>query len=222
MSHAKFPHKGNKKDVFHAFMVQYATYDGAEEIPCITTSKMLPERVVPFSKSLKVNDYDQWVVFYENDEKITLIWNAPQKYINVLKRFKGVITPDFSLYRKMPIVMQKWSTYQGKAIGAWLQNEGIEVIPNVRFADERSYSFCFSGVEKNSTVAVGTHGCIKRRIDRAYFEQGFAEMVKQLTPQTVIVYGAAPDDIFGKYQKAGIRIIQFDSDYAIQHRKVGA
>ena len=118
--------------------------------------------------------------------------------------------------------MQKWSTYQGKAIGVWLQNEGIEVIPNVRFADERSYSFCFDGVEKNSTVAIGTHGCIKKLTERAYFEKGLAERVKQLQPKTIIVYGAVPAPIFGKYREMGIRTIQFDSEYAVSHKVVRA
>lgn len=44
--------------------------------------------------------------------------------------------------------MQKWSTYQGRALAHWWGENGMEVIPNVRFADERSYEFCFSGIEK--------------------------------------------------------------------------
>lgn len=101
----------------------------------------------------------------------------------------------------------------------WLQENGIEIIPNVRFADERSYDFCFDGVEKNNTVAIGTHGCIKKLTDRAYFEKGLAEMEEQLQPQTIIVYGAAPDQIFGKYKEMGIHIIQFDSEFATAHKK---
>lgn len=210
------------KDVFHAFLVEKAEYAGCEEIPCIKTSTFLPKKVITFSKALTTKDYDQWVIFYEHDAKIVRLWNNPRKYIDVLKKFKGIITPDFSLYRNMPLVMQKWATYQGKAIGVWLQNEGIEVIPNVRFSDERSYQFCFDGIEKHSTVAIGTHGCIKKLTDRAFFEKGLAEMVKQLQPKTIIVYGAAPDLIFKKYKEMGIQIIQFESDYATTHKVVSA
>lgn len=210
------------KDVFHAFLVEKANYEGTEEIPCIKTSILIPQKVITFSKALTSTDYDQWVVFYEQDERFIRLWNKPHKYLNILKNFQGVITPDFSLYRNMPLVMQKWATYQGKALGVWLQNEGIEIIPNVRFADERSYDFCFDGVEKNSTVAIGTHGCIKKLTDRAYFEKGLSEMVEQLQPKIIIVYGAAPDYIFGKYKEMGIRIIQFDSEYAVSHKAVSA
>lgn len=31
-------------DVFHAFLVEKADYDGIEEIPCIKTSRLLPAR----------------------------------------------------------------------------------------------------------------------------------------------------------------------------------
>lgn len=210
------------KDVFHAFLVENANYEGTEEIPCIKTSNLLPQKVVTFSKAITSTDYDQWVVFYEHDERFIRLWNKPHKYLSILKKFKGVITPDFSLYRNMPLVMQKWATYQGKALGVWLQNEGVEIIPNVRFADERSYAFCFDGVEKNSTVAIGTHGCIKKLTDRAYFEKGLAEMVERLHPHTIIVYGVAPNYIFGKYKETGIRIIQFDSEFAVSHKAVSA
>lgn len=210
------------KDVFHAFLVEKADFDGIEEIPCIKTSRLLPERVISFSKAIKSKDYNQWVVFYEHDIKIARIWNNPKNYINILKKYIGIITPDFSLYRNMPLVMQKWSTYKGKAIGVWLQNMGVEVIPNIRFADERSYDFCFNGVEKHSTVAIGTHGCIKKLIDRNYFEKGLATMVEYLQPTTIIVYGSAPEYIFRKYKEKGIGIIQFDSEYAVAHKKVSS
>ena len=70
----------------------------------------------------------------------------------------------------MPLVMQMWNTYRGRAVACWLQNNGVEVIPNVRFGDERTFSFCLDGIEENKTVAVGTHGCIKRKEDKIFFK----------------------------------------------------
>lgn len=118
--------------------------------------------------------------------------------------------------------MQMWNTYRGRAIATWLQNNGIEVIPNVRFGDERTFSFCFDGVEENKTVAVGTHGCIKNKIDREYFIKGLEELVKQLSPKTIIVYGAAPDEIFKKYTDMGIDIIPFESEFSKSRKQVTA
>ena len=123
----------------------------------------------------------------------------------------------------MPLVMQQWNTYRSRAIGHWLQENGIPVIANVRWGDERTYDLCCAGVPRKSTIAVGSHGCIKLVREREFFKQGLAYAVKKLRPQTIIVYGTAPDAVFDEYRKAGIRIIQFDSDYMAAHRKaVGA
>lgn len=214
----------SKNDVFRAFLVKNADYDGYIELPCIKTSIKLPNRLITFSKAMAKNndDYDYWVIFYENDKDFDRIWHNPKKYLPKLKKFNGVISPDFSLYRNMPLVMQMWNTYRGRALAVWLQNNGIEVIPNVRFNDERTYEFCFCGIDKNSTVAVGTHGCIKKKEDRQYFKDGMQELVKRLSPKNIIVYGAAPDEIFKPYKDMGINIIAFESEFSKTRRQVTA
>lgn len=211
-------------NVFHSFLVEKADYDGYFELPKIRTSSQLPDRVITFSKAMARtwNDFDCWVMFYEHDVNFERLWHNPKQYLAKLKKFKGIISPDFSLYRNMPLCMQMWNTYRGRAIAVWLQNNGVEIIPNVRFNDERTYEFCFDGIEKFKTVAVGTHGCIKNRIDKDYFKDGLAEMVRRLSPRTIIVYGAAPDDIFKKYRDASINIMPFESEFSKSRKQVTA
>ncbi|MDP4119239.1 MAG: DUF4417 domain-containing protein [Bacillota bacterium] len=208
--------KFNNYDVFHAFLVEDADYEGLFEMPKVRTSRFIPDKVITFSKAMSkaCTDFDSWVIFYEHDTKFERLWNNPKAYLKKLKKFKGVISPDFSLYRNMPLCMQIWNTYRNHALAAWLQNNGIEIIPNVRFNDERTYLFCFDGIEKNKTVAVGTHGCLKLKEDKAYFETGLAELVKRLSPKNIIVYGAAPNSIFKSYKGAGINIIRFESEFS--------
>jgi len=203
-------------DVFNSFLVENADYDGYIELPVVKTSALLPDKVITFSKAMSKtwNDFDCWVVFYEHDRNFERLWNNPRQYLSKLKKFKGVISPDFSLYRNMPLCMQMWNTYRGRAIAVWLQNNGIEIIPNVRFGDERTFSFCFDAVEENKTVAVGTHGCIKRREDKIFFKVGLARLVQRLSPKTIIVYGRAPDSIFKPYKDMGINIIAFESEFS--------
>ena len=55
--------------------------------------------------------------------------------------------------------------------------------------------------------------------EREFFIKGLDYVIRKLHPKTIIVYGAAPDAVFSKYSSAGIRILQFDSDYMIAHRK---
>lgn len=200
------------KDVFRAFLVKNATYDGSLEMPCIKSIDAVPNKLIVFSKAIRSKDFNGFVHFFEDDVYFERIWNQPNKYLPILKRFDGVITPDFSLYRDMPLVMQEWNTYRSRAIGHWLQENGIPVIPNIRFADERSYSFCCDGIAKGGTIAIGSHGCVKVNIERIYFEKGLREIIKKLEPKRLVVYGATPDCIFGDYIKSGIEIIQYDSD----------
>ncbi len=200
------------KDVFRAFLVKNATYDGSLEMPCIKSIDAVPNKLIVFSKAIRSKDFNGFVHFFEDDVYFERIWNQPNKYLPILKRFDGVITPDFSLYRDMPLVMQEWNTYRSRAIGHWLQENGIPVIPNIRFADERSYSFCCDGIAKGGTIAIGSHGCVKVNIERIYFEKGLREIIKKLEPKRLVVYGATPDCIFGDYIKSGIEIVQYDSD----------
>ena len=205
-------------------MVNNAEYAGDMEMPRIRTSKEIPSRLVTFSKAMsqKWNDFDCWVVFYEHDQKFEKLWRNPKKYLNKLKKFRGVISPDFSLYRNMPLCMQVWNAYRGRALASWFQETGIEVIPNVRFGDERTYFFCFDGIEKNKTVSVGTHGCIKKKEDKLFFKIGLAQMVHKLSPETIIVYGRAPDSIFKTYKDMGIKVIAFESEFSKSRKQVTA
>ena len=211
-------------DVFHAFLVENADYDGYYEMPRIRGCDEIPSGVITFSKAMAGNmhNFDQWVVFYEHDRNFERLWNNPRAYLDKLKKFRGIISPDFSIYRNMPLCMQLWNTYRGRALAHWLQENGIKVIPNVRFNDERTYDFCFDGIEKDKTVSVGTHGCIKRRADKAYFKAGLSELVKRLSPKNIIVYGAAPDEIFKEYKDSGINIIAFESEFSKSRKQVNA
>ena len=214
----------NNYDVFHSFLVEKADYDGYFELPKIRTSSRLPDRVITFSKAMAKawNDFDCWVMFYEHDVKFERLWHNPKQYLAKLKKFKGIISPDFSLYRNMPLCMQMLNTYRGRAIAVWLQNNGVEIIPNVRFGDERTFSFCFDAVEEYKTVAVGTHGCIRRKEDKIFFKIGLARMVQKLSPKTIIVYGSAPDSIFKPYMDMGIDIIAFESEFSKARKQVTA
>ena len=207
------------KDVFHAFLVEGADFAGELEIPRTEYTDAIPERLIPFSKAVSGHDFDAWVHFFEDDSAFERLWNNPNRYLPILQRYRGVIMPDFSLYRDMPLVQQQWNVYRSRAIGHWLYKNGVPVIPNIRFGDERTYELCCCGVPRGGTIAVGSHGCIKITRERECFQRGLAYVVERLQPQTIIVYGTAPDAVFGRYRKAGIRIIQFESDYSVAHSK---
>lgn len=206
--------RSNCKDVFNSFLVHLAVYAGIFEFPVIRATHKIPNRLIPFSKALSSIDYDQWVHFYEDDYLFEKLWDNPQKYLDILKRFNGVILPDFSLYRDMPLVMQLWNIYRSRAIGHWLQENGITVIPNIRYGDKRTYKCCCDGIDTHCVIAVGSHGTLKNKVDRKIFVNGLESVVSRLHPTVIVVYGSAPDSIFDKYRAQGICIVSFDSEFS--------
>lgn len=191
-------------DGFSPKLVEKAIFDGKYEMPLIKKEKIPEIKILlPFDKknSLKgKKENDATIHFYIFDSAFKRIVNHPEKYKDELSKFNSIISPDFSIYRDMPLATQISNTYLNRAIGAYYQSNGIKVIPNIRWGDSRTYSFCFDGVEKNGTYAIGTYGTLKKKVDRYYFEKGLEVFFKKLEPETVYIYGAMPDKIFSKYQ----------------------
>ena len=75
---------------------------------------------------------------------------------------------------------------------------------------------------RSRVIAVGSHGCIKLLNERKYFINGLKYVIDKLKPQTIVVYGATPDEVFAQYKEAGIEILQFDSDFMQSRKAVGA
>jgi len=167
---------------------------------------------------VKSKKFDQWVHFYIHDKNFERLWNNPKQYLNLLKHYQGVITPDFSLYRELPLAMQIWNTYRNRALAYWLQNNDISIIPNIRWSDERSYEFAFEGIEQGGTVAISTNGCIRNKTDRYFFKKGLVNMIESLKPDTIVNYSYTPDDIFDLCKEQGIEVIQIEN-YALTVRK---
>lgn len=209
----------DKKDVFNSFLVKDAMYDGEIEIPKITTSNLLPEKVISFSKAKSGRGCDSWIHFYEQDSRFECFWNNPQRYLPIIKRYKGIISPDYSLYYDMPLCMQMWNIYRGRALAHWLNENGVDVIPNIRWGDNRTFEMSCLGVEGGKTIAVGTHGCIKTVIERNMFIAGFDYVVNRLEPQTIVVYGRLPDKIFNLARMQGIQLIPFESEFGVSHKR---
>jgi len=210
--------KRQRSDVFKSGFVQDAYFSQVYEFPLLKQATGKPYKAIPFDKATRSTKYDHWIHFYIHDKQFECVWNNPKQYLNMLKRFAGVITPDFSLYRSLPLAMQIWNTYRSRAIAYWLQSNGISIIPNIRWGDERTYAFAFEGIEKGGTVAVSTNGCIKKKLDRYYFIKGLDKMVETLKPDTIINYSYAPDDIFTPYRNQGIEIIPIEN-YILTVRK---
>lgn len=103
-----------------------------------------------------------------------------------------------------------------RAFGYWYGTIcGHAVINNVRWGTPETYGYCFEGIPKNSIVAIGTVGGSPRKLaDRRRFTEGLSEMIRTLSPHTVIVYGSADYPCFKELEKQGIKIIAYQGKTA--------
>lgn len=207
------------KDVFKSFLVEDAMFSGKLEMPTLHPEYRIPKTALPFSQAISSKEKQIWVHFYEDDSKFERIWNNPKRYIQILKQYDGVISPDFSVYRDMPLVMQFWNIYRSRAIANALQSAGKPVIPNIRFGDERTWEACCLGIPKNSAISIGSHGNLRDADDRRHFKAGLQYVTRALHPSTLVVYGSAPDSIFQFVRDEGVTIVTLESRFSQTHKE---
>lgn len=215
-------------DGFNPELAEGVRFEGIFQFPAIEPLREIayPKYLVPFSERNKItNPAEAFVVFYEHDDKFADIIGNPYAYINDLARFAGVISPDNSLYRDMPLAVQIANIYRNRLIGSFLQRNGIPVVANLRWSDERTYSkelfgeaIAFSSAPKHSVVAVGCYGCIRGEENKKYFIDGFLAMLGELGPEAVIIYGKLPDDII-KLLCIRTKLIVYNDWTSVRHGK---
>lgn len=158
------------------------------EIPFIQKQNFRVKELIAFNYAMNQPEYEKTVHFFLSDDQFLRLWNKPWNYLDLLKQFKGVFSPDFSLYRMYPLVFQLYNVYRNRMLGAFWQANGINVIPTVGWSDERSYEFCFLGIEKGSTVIVSSLGVHADKEAKKYFNKGYKEMLKRIEPKKIILY----------------------------------
>ena len=135
--------------------------------------------------------------FFLDDYRFERCWRKPDSQIEELKKYDGVLSPDFSMYTNYPQAMQIWQVYRNRWCACYWQSLGIKVIPTISWSDEQSFKYCFLGVQKGSTVAIGTVGVLNDEYAKTLFMQGFKEMLKQLEPKEILIYGNKLSELEG-------------------------
>ena len=182
-------------------------------MPVMKPTQTVGDRMLRFADWKECDNPAEYIAhFYYDDYKFIAAWREPEKYIERLKRFKAVVSPDFSLYTDFPRALQILSCYRRQWCGAYWQSLGIDVIPDVVWGDKESFEYCFDGIPKKGTVAVSTVGV---RRDAAWnnkegdmFKAGYDEMMNRLEPTTVLLYGSMIEGLEGNI----IRIPSFYED----------
>jgi hypothetical protein len=136
---------------------------------------------------------DKTVHFFIDDYKFSRVFPNPAPYTTRLKQYKQIISPDFSLYTDMSFTRQLHSTYMRRYCSVFWQSHGITVIPAITWGDERSFEFCFDGIEQGMVVAVSALG--SKKIKKLWLA-GFKAMCEKIYPSKVLCYCTPFDEAF--------------------------
>lgn len=169
-------------------------YDGSRaagkyQMPMILAQNAEPEELMSFNYVLSSKKRDCGVHFYIDDYQFERMWNSPKQYIDKLKEFECVLTPDFSLYLDMPMAMKIWNVYRSHLIGQMMQDAGITVVPTLTWAEPATYDFAFDGIEQGGTVSVSTIGVKMDDENKTIWYNGMTEALRRIRPKGVLVYG---------------------------------
>ncbi len=210
-------------DGFQSHLTTGAFLVGAPGIPMLMDlqNTQIPKGLIPFAKIRTCSDKHKYVHFYMHDKEFSRVLTATTRYLEDLKLYDGVITPDCSLLINQAPCLQQANTYMNRAVGFFLQKNGIPVIPNIRWSDESSFDYCFLGVPKHSIVCISTHGCICTKAQRHMFQLGMRAMLEELEPSSVLIHGRMPDDIFGEFAGT-VEMHRYPSAFELTHQKRGA
>ena len=129
-----------------------------------------------------------WESINQHDREFSRVLTATTRYLDLLKLYDGVITPDCSMQIRQAPCLQQTNTYMNRAVGYFLQRNGIPVIPNIRWSDESSFDYCFLGVYPGSIVCISTHGCIQSKEQKRIYKTGLEAMLEAIRPCQVLVH----------------------------------
>lgn len=167
------------------------------QMPVIKNDGFIPDDLIGFNYAKTSKNKHAGIHFFVDDYQFERVWNKPDAYADVLSEYECVLTPDFSLYLDMPMPTKIWNVYRSRQIGAYYQSLGLKVIPTMSWAEEATFEFCFRGVPKGSVVAVSTIGVKDDNNALRIWRDGMAEMIRQIEPSTILVYGGELDFDYG-------------------------
>lgn len=84
--------------------------------------------------------WSPWGVFktknihcYTDDYRFEGCWSNPQNALQRVLNLNFVISPDFSVYKNAPSIVNRWQLYRSLAVFSFWQNMGVRVIPSINW-----------------------------------------------------------------------------------------
>lgn len=174
--------------------LSYAQFegDGIYDIPMMLPTHIDNLEDIPlqgFNFALKEKHPENiGVHFFLHDYQFERVWKYPDRYVECLKKFAFVLSPQFSTYEDMPKCLKIYNVYRNRWCGRYWQEHGIKVIPTFAWGGDYDFEWCFDGLPKHSTIAVSTMGDGRWGNHKGLFTL-WETLQYELKPKTVLLYG---------------------------------
>ena len=104
------------------FLRNQFPHDGIFDMPVIKRTDILLDdlSLIGYDR-LSENGSNQIVHFFLDDYKFEVMWKDPEPRIERLQKYRGVLSPQFSLYTEMPLAVKVYNIFRSRWCGAFLQ-----------------------------------------------------------------------------------------------------
>lgn len=164
-------------------------------IPDVAAEYTVPERMLAWTDRAALADAGPNAAAHSflDDYRFESMWARAEKSVARLKTAGCMaLSPDFSLWRGAPWVVQSWQVYRSRWCAAWWQSHGVRVICTAQWAGPETFGFAFGTMPHGCPVAVSAVGVVRDRSAHAGFQAGLSALAERVAPSVLLVYGKLP------------------------------
>lgn len=189
--HAATPQVPRNAGMLNSKICQYLSFTGKYEMPVVKPNQCdIPKRIVAWHRVKERVQAGCVPHFFESDNRFEKEWSAPYGCLATLSRCNAVIGTDFSIYKNWTLTQKLWNIFRNKALAAWWQYNGINVIPNVSWIYGFDPSASFDGWPRHTLIAVNSTGIGYDKPSMRQWIEYYNTMLNALQPTHILRYGA--------------------------------
>ncbi len=147
------------------------------------------DRLIPFNEAYSYGITNAVIHFFISDRLFMRIFRNPDKYLDFLRKCKAVIGPDMSQFVDMPAEMRYRHSICNALMSGYLQEKGVNIIPNITWSKCDSFSYSFPQNLRCSVIAINSNGVHSSDLSLYRWKQGYHMALKTLSPLHIIRYG---------------------------------
>lgn len=182
--------KLNKKELFHSDLYGNMPQFCSTPLPALVPyCGETPTRLVPFNEAYAYKDYNCTVHFFIDDLLFIRVLRNPEKYLDFFKKCNSVIGTDLSQYADMPAEDRYFCAYINSAFSAYLQRNGVKVIPNITWSLPDSYVYSWSSMPCHSVIAINCKGVMQHDASMYLWMKGYTAACTTLLPSLIVRFG---------------------------------